>query len=32
MGLLGSGETLIDYDPDGVQVQLSAPLKDATTV
>ena len=31
MGLVGSGGAVIDYDPDGVRVKLSAPLSEAST-
>jgi two-component sensor histidine kinase len=32
MGLLGSGETRIDYDPAGLRVELTASLHEATTL
>ena len=32
MGLLGSGQTLIDYDPNGLRVELTASLHEATTL
>jgi len=32
MGLLGSGETRIDYDPEGLRVVLTASLREATTL